>query len=106
MSVSKNLAAVISSHAVKQDSEVTSGKHEATTARSGHRRSLALARSACPGYLHFSHSASRPNNSPDVPLIAAGNASPSNPAENGYKFPCAVDAFGGTVGTLFNTVRI
>jgi len=39
-------------------------------------------------------------------LIAAGNASPSNPAENGYKFPCAVDAFGGAVGRLFNTVRI
>jgi hypothetical protein len=63
-----DLAAVISSHTVKQDSEVTSWKQEPTTAKSGHRRSLALAKSSLPGCFLVSHSARSENNSPDSPF--------------------------------------
>lgn len=82
MHLKPDLAAVSSSHVVKQERGVTSARHDATIASSGHRNNLALVKSSRPGCFSVSHSAKRENNSPGTPLSEEVGDSPMKPADN------------------------
>jgi len=79
-----NLAAVSSSHVVKQERGVTSARHDATIASSGHRNNLALVKSSRPGCFSVSHSAKRENNSLGTPFSEEVGNSPVKSADYQY----------------------
>ena len=57
MGINGNLAAVISSHTVKQDNGDTSAKHDAIIAKIDQDKSFAFFRRSSPGFFCLSHSA-------------------------------------------------
>lgn len=71
-SIIDNLAAVISSHTLKQDNGETSEKHEAIIAKIDHDKSFALIKRASPGFFCFSQSAKILKSSTGIQMSSSG----------------------------------